>query len=110
MCRFTAPISIPVWYPSTVLCVDSLAPNLDVIFPETGLISAIPKDTFCPDVVRDVLTAPDALTFVVAFAFATTTFGASYRLATAVSLSEKSFNSVYFCDYTLKISFLLEKT
>ena len=72
-----AAISSPV---CVLLLILLLAPNLDVIVPETGLAKAIPNETFCPDVFKDVLTEPVDLTLeVLDVFFATlvlTAFGA----------------------------------
>ena len=87
---------------SKPVCDDLLillpAPNLEVIVPETGLISEIPKFAFPPDVVSFVLTVPVALYILLEDFFATfTTFGFStYNLETASSVETNGFNSVSY--------------
>ena len=73
-----------------------IAPNLEEIEPETGLIKEIPKFTFELDILRDVETPPLEVTLE-----ATLTTGlASYNFDTALS------TFVYFFIFVSYFSFI----
>ena len=74
-----------------------LTPNLDVIVPDIGLISAIPMLAFPLDVVKFVFTLPFAPYFAVPFFATDTTFaGSIYSFDIASYVVTKS---AIFCSY-----------
>ena len=87
-------MSNPVWDDLLILL---LAPNLDEIVPDIGLIREIPMLALPEEVFNDVLTLPVAPYFFVPFlATVITLAGSIYSLAIASSLV---ISSPLFCSY-----------
>ena len=102
---FGADISKPVCAELLILL---LAPNLEVIVPEIGLINEIPSDVFPLEVVVLVFTYPaEALEEVFCATF-TSFFFSTYNLDTTSSTETKSFIPVsYFSNIEILSIFSL---
>ena len=98
-----APISNPVWLLTLILL---LAPNLDVIVPEIGLIKFKLNGAFWYDIFVEVFTFP-ITTFLSCFTGSGTTTFSWYKAATVDSTSAKYFTYVSYISIIDNWSILL---